>query len=207
MEYYLSISNFTLPSLKTKYVKCKINSYIDLNFIKKRVENFYKLSNLENSSERKKKFVFQKFYMNNRKIVFLAKSNIILCGDYNENVNNYYIKLHLLHMYISFTNFNETLFDRIQQEENFDKDLCESFTDNNKPKMLSSRNSEYLQLKIYEHFFIQPISSHFENTFKSLIKKEEISLSFIKVKNMFVVDISNQNILFDLNSFKVLYNN
>ena len=106
-------------------------------------------------------------------------------------------------MYISFTNFNETLFDRIQIDDGLDKDLYESFEDSDKPKTVSSKNSEYLQLKIYEYFFIQPISTHFENIFKLLIKKEEISLSYIKFKNMFVVDLSNQNILFDLNSFKV----
>jgi len=141
--------------------------------------------------------------MNERKLFFLAKSNLVICGDFNESVNSYYIKLYLLHMYISFTNFNETLFDRIQVDEGLDKDLYESFTDQDRPKTVSSKNSEYLQLKIYEYFFIQPISSHFENIFKLLIKKEEISLSYIKFKNMYVVDLSNQDILFDLNSFKV----
>jgi hypothetical protein len=176
---------------------------LDFNFIRNRVEKFYELSNCEKKADRSKKFIFQKLYMNERKLFLLSKNDIVLCGDFNESVNSFYIKLFLLHMYISFTNFNETLIDRIQTSEPMDQDLYETPSDNDKPKTISSKNSEYLQLKIYETFFIQPISTHFENVFKLLIKKEEISLSYIKFKNMYVVDLSNQDVLFDLNSFKV----
>ncbi len=177
---------------------------IDFNFIRNRVENFYKLSKIQNNPDKAKSFIFQKFYLPERKLFFLSKNNIILCGDFNESSNTYYIKLYLLHMYISFTNFNETLIDRIQAEDlSANKGLYDSSEDGDKPRTISSKNSEYLQLKIYEKFFIFPISTHFENIFKVLIRKEEISLSYIKFRNMYMVDLFSQEILFDLNSFKV----
>ncbi len=147
-----------------------------------------------------KKFTFPKLYLADQKLFFLAKDKLILCGDFSDHVNTYYMKLYLLHIYVSFINFNENLVLRIQSE---DLDIYESFSEDKSPATLNYKITEYLPLKVFEGFIIPPMTSHFESVFKVLTKKEDISLSYIKFKNMYVVDLMNQEILFDMNSFKV----
>jgi hypothetical protein len=59
-------------------------------------------------------------------------------------------------------------------------------------------------LKVYELYFVKHITTHFERIFKYVNKKEEIYLSNIKFKNMYVIDLSNNEIIFDLRTLRVL---
>jgi hypothetical protein len=62
---------------------------------------------------------------------------------------------------------------------------------------------ENFQLKIYEIYFLKSLTTHFDNIFNLLIKKEEMFLSYVKFKNMYVVDLSNSQIIFDMLSLRV----
>lgn len=51
-------------------------------------------------------------------------------------------------------------------------------------------------------YFVKHITLHFERVFQFLIRKEEMYLSYIKFKNMYVVDLSTQEIIFDMLSLR-----
>lgn len=63
--------------------------------------------------------------------------------------------------------------------------------------------NDIFQLKIYETYFIKHITLHFDRVFKLLIKNEEMYLSYIKFKNMYLLDLSNNEIIFDLLASRV----
>ena len=88
-------------------------------------------------------------------------------------------------MCVAFVNFNGVLIDTI-------KNLAPSEED------LDFSRSEFFQLKIYELYFVKHITNHFDRVFKFLVNKEEMYLSYIKFKNMYVVDLSSGEILFDI---------
>jgi hypothetical protein len=71
-------------------------------------------------------------------------------------------------------------------------------------KSLDYTKNEYFQLKVYELYFIKHITNHFERVYKFIVKKEEIFLSNIKFKNMYVIDLSTNDIIFDILSFRVI---
>jgi hypothetical protein len=130
-------------------------------------------------------YSFQKVYYKNIKIVVLIKDGLLYVSIFAENAKSHYIKLFLIHMCVAFVNFNGVLIDTI-------KNLAPSEED------LDFSRSEFFQLKIYELYFVKHITNHFDRVFKFLVNKEEIYLSYIKFKNMYVVDLSSGEILFDI---------
>lgn len=121
------------------------------------------------------------------KISFLLKDGLLFCAVFSDRVKSQYSKLYLLHMYVAFVNFNGVLIDTIK---NFGSIENEAEVDYSR--------SEFFQLKIYELYFVKHITFHFERIFKFLIKKEEMYLSYIKFKNMYVVDLSTGAVIFDI---------
>ena len=64
--------------------------------------------------------------------------------------------------------------------------------------------NDIFQLKIYETYFIKHITLHFDRVFKVLIKNEEMYLSYIKFKNMYIIDLSSNTVIFDLLACRVI---
>lgn len=69
--------------------------------------------------------------------------------------------------------------------------------------MFEFTKNDIFQLKIYETYFIKHITLHFDRVFKVLIKNEEMYLSYIKFKNMYMIDLSSETIIFDLLACRV----
>jgi len=69
--------------------------------------------------------------------------------------------------------------------------------------MSAFTKNDIFQLKIFETYFIKHITLHFDRIFKILIKKEEMYLSYIKFKNMYIIELSSDTILFDLLACRV----
>jgi hypothetical protein len=69
--------------------------------------------------------------------------------------------------------------------------------------VISNHKKENRQLKVFELYFVKSLTYHFIKIFDILICKEEMFLSQIKFKNMYVVDLSTNNILFDMVSIRV----
>jgi hypothetical protein len=141
-------------------------------------------------------FVFHKIYKEDEKIIFLYKTNVIFIGIFSYETRSVFIKSYMIHMYISFVNFNGEIMNIGKKTFNID-----SANSNN--KSLDYAKNEYFQLRVYDLFFIKHITSHFERVFQYIIKKEEIYLSNIKFKNMYIIDLSTNMIIFDLLCMRV----
>jgi hypothetical protein len=92
-------------------------------------------------------------------------------------------------MCVAFVNFNGVLIETIKNLPPSEEEIDFS-------------RSEFFQLKIYELYFVKHITNHFDRVFKFLVNKEEMYLSYIKFKNMYVVDLSTGEILFDILSIR-----
>lgn len=112
-------------------------------------------------------------------------------------------------MYVAFVNFNGDFVENLNlalHKEQLTGGSEQSFLQREGPTSPTqsdiSRKENY-QLKIYELYFVKSVSMHFEKLFKVLIKEEEMHLSYIKFKNMYVIDMSTSDIIFDLLSVRV----
>lgn len=147
-------------------------------------------------------FSFQKIYYNNMKLVFLIKDGVVYVSLSANTTKSHYIKLFLIHMCVAFINFNGVLVENIK-----------NLTSNENVEELDFSRSEFFQLKIYELYFVKHITNHFDRVFKFLVNKEEMYLSYIKFKNMYVLDLSSGEIIFDIlalrnsNKNKKIYKN
>ncbi len=95
-------------------------------------------------------------------------------------------------------------------EKKFSKAIS-NFTDNEINSEINGNNSNFeftkndiFQLKIFETYFIKHITLHFDRVFKVLIKNEEMYLSYIKFKNMYMIDLSSNTLIFDLLACRVI---
>ena len=74
----------------------------------------------------------------------------------------------------------------------------------NSKKILDFSKIEFIQIKLFEVYFIRVLTNHFDKVAKLIIKKEEMYLSTIKFKNMYVLEILTNEILFDLMALRVI---
>lgn len=56
---------------------------------------------------------------------------------------------------------------------------------------------------MFETYFVKSLTLHYIKIFDIIIKKEEMFLSQIKFKNMYVIDLSSNELLFDMVSMRV----
>ena len=147
-------------------------------------------NNTENNNNNINKwYSFRKIFIANKKIYFLHfknKLNFTFVTVFGENTKGYLIKLYMFHLFISFVNFN---LDSIESLNTKSKDLERSY---------NYITNDNFQIKLFELYFVTPLTYHFEKVFKILLKKEEMYLSYIKFKNFYLVDLSNNEILFDM---------
>lgn len=148
-------------------------------------------------------FIFRKIYFANSKVYFFydQKTKLILCGIFNEFASGYLIKIYLLHLYIAFINFNNSsTIDSIIKDDNYSRVSLDKIHN-----IHNNAQNENYSIKIFEMYFVVPLTYHFEKIIKNLIKKEEMYLLNIKYKNFYIVDIDSGDVLFDMLSVRVKY--
>ena len=59
--------------------------------------------------------------------------------------------------------------------------------------------NDYLEIKIYENYFLKYLLLHFNKVFDLISHREELFLSNIKLKNVYYIDLEKQEIIFDYN--------
>jgi hypothetical protein len=57
--------------------------------------------------------------------------------------------------------------------------------------------NDILNIQLFEIFFLKPLINHFESIFTEILKSEEMNLTYAKFKNLYLIDLSNENIIFD----------
>lgn len=164
----------------------------------------------------------------------MYKINQILVGIFKINTNNQYCKLILGHMYVALVNFkgniNEKLSllncgvgDLLVQNNNVNSNLdyfctIDDLVNSNNTTLRESINnqffnillkgeftfSDYVEIKIFEKYFLKYLLIHFSKVINIISNKEELFLNNIKFKNMYYIDLQEEKILYD---FKKINNN
>ena len=181
------------------------------------------ISNNDNINKNKEVlFLFNRFIINNYKITIMIKSKIALVGIFSLNSYRGFQNLLLIHLYISLINFKGDSITKLHMINNYinnsNKVDCFSFPEFREEKNDEINNNnikgvsrmDFLELSIYDNYFLKSCIIHFENVFNILTKREDINLTFTKFLDLYIIDISSENLLFDLNEIinnDLYYNN
>ena len=158
-------------------------------------------------------FTFNYFIINKYKITFLIKSKITLVGIFSFNTSKGYQNLLLIHLFISLINYKGDSLFKLNIINNYIKDqkynTLQEFQEENNEIIMNNKiqnitKGDFLELFIYDKYFLKSCILHFEKVFDFLTKKEDINLKFTKFLDLYIIDISTDILLFDLNS--ILYN-
>ena len=164
-------------------------------------------------------FIFNKFLFNKYKIVILLKSKLALVGLFPINSKNDFQNLLLIHLYISLINFKGDSINKINsinkyiKEKNDNniyytfKQFIEENKDQIKNNLLKSVSSiDFLELLIYDKYFLKYCIIHFQKVIELLTKREDIDLTYTKFMNLYIIDISTDKILFDFDKMQNINN-
>ena len=181
------------------------------------------ISNNDNINKNKEVlFLFNRFMINNYKIAIMIKSKIAFVGIFSLKSSRGFQNLLLIHLYISLINFKGDSITKLHLINNYinnsNKIDCFSFQEFRDEKNDEINNSnikgvskmDFLELSIYDNYFLKSCIIHFENVFNILTKREDINLTFTKFLDLYIIDISSENLLFDLNEIinsDLYYNN
>lgn len=56
---------------------------------------------------------------------------------------------------------------------------------------------DFLNIQLFANLFVGPLTFHIEKVMEEILKSEEMNLNYIKFKNLYVIDLSTENIIFD----------
>ena len=167
---------------------------------------------MNNDNNKENLFSFNRFMVNRYKIVIMIKSKIATVGIFSTNSSRGFQNLILIHLFISLINFkgdsitklniinnyinnskiqtNNYTFQDFQEEKN------EEIINNN---IKGVTKIDFLEIALYEKYFLKSCILHFEKVFNFLTRKEDINLTFTKFLDLYIIDISSELLLFDLN--------
>ena len=125
----------------------------------------------------------------------------------------------LIHLYISLINFKGDSINKINSINKYineKKDIkiyhtfiqfIEENTEKIKNNVLKSISMiDFLELLIYDRYFLKYCILHFEKVLTLLTKREDIDLAYTKFINLYMIDISTDEIIFDLDEIQKLIN-
>lgn len=117
------------------------------------------------------------------KVLVFYRFHAYFIGFFTEETQNQIAKLYINHISIAMSNFNIN-FEEISKQDFY----------------LNDENIKYdsIYLKMFENFFLRYITSHYFTVYDQISIDEEMNLNYIKFKNLYMVDISTQSIIFDL---------
>lgn len=116
------------------------------------------------------------------KILILKYNDFYITGVFTETTDKQYAKLLLNHVLISMINLNINL----------------NAISNELKKNGEMSIDTFKTLKIYEIFLVKPDIYHFTCTYHVISVKEEMNLNKISFKNMYIIDLLHNEIVFNL---------
>ena len=164
---------------------------------------------LNNNNENADIFLFNRFITDKLKIVILLKSNIALIGVFPLKSSKGFQNMLLIHLYISLINFKGdsikklNLISKYIINNNNNYYTYKEFIEENKEKINNNEyksisNIDFLEISIYDQYFLKYCIIHFKKVINILLKREDIDLEYTKFLNLYIIDIGSNHILFDL---------
>lgn len=124
------------------------------------------------------------------KIVVLSRLKSYFVGIFNEDSQNQFNKLLVSYLSIAFANFGID-FEKVNS-------LSTKYFLLNDAKQVDFSKKDPVNLKLLETFFISAFVKHFGDIHDHISKSEEMNLNYIKFKNLYIIDLSNETVMFDL---------
>ena len=141
----------------------------------------------------------------------MIKSKIATVGIFSINSSRGFQNLILLHLFISLINFKGDSITKLNiinnyiNNTNFENNFSfKDFQEEKNDEIVNSKikgvtKMDFLEIALYEKYFLKSCILHFEKVFNFLTKKEDINLTFTKFLDLYIIDISTELLLFDLN--------
>lgn len=168
---------------------------------------------------------FQEIYISNLKIILLYRSRFWFVSIFTGDSDSKSSKIFLTFLSTALHNFNINLEETNQFIKSIitkiygglvsavNSSLATASTISPNQRLSASKlnvlvsevlaaesgRSEVLQLRVIEKFFIRSLSNHFFKVTEYLIQNEEMNLNNIKFKNLYIIDLQSEDIIFDLN--------
>jgi len=159
---------------------------------------------LINSSKNDDDFVFKSFQSEKYKILFLIRNNCILVGTFSPSSNTQYQRLLLIHIFIALINFKGDLFSifkKFNESQEYDKNTfinLKFFYQGKKSNLSYKETNDILEVLIFENYFLKSLIIHFLKVFNEIFKKEDVNLKQIKLRNVYLLDVSSGKIILDM---------
>ena len=141
------------------------------------------------------------------KILVLIKKEFILIGTFSKTCSRQYQQLLLTHIFIGMNNFKgdiSVISKKLSEIENYNEDNfihIKSFY-NKRERLNMKESNDILEILIFENIFLKTLIVHYQNVFYHVFKKEDLNLKQTKLKNLYIVDLNNINILLDMNKIQ-----
>ncbi len=157
-------------------------------------------------------FYFSKITISSFIIQILLKDGMALVGIFPNNSSSSFQKLILIHMFIALLNFKGDTIEKFVtlNKKSIPSDSFEtikSFFYKHENELNDFKESDLFEFMIYELYFLRYIGIHFQKIYNELLKREELSQSYIKFKNLYIVDLSTNNIFLDWNALEKIKKN
>jgi len=145
------------------------------------------------------------------KIIILIRFRFVFVGTFLKDIKTRIALLYLSNLSIAMCNYNLN-FDEMN---NFVRNYANKTLSSKKQKTLNNdelnsisreilRNDsivfskhDFANIQLFSNLFIGPLTAHIEKVMTELMRSEEMNLNYIKFKNLYVIDLSTENIIFD----------
>ena len=199
-----------------------LNNENDYQTLKGIIKNIVvKIMNNNKNKNKEDIFLYNSIIINRYKIKIIIKAKIALVGIFSINTSKGFQNLLLMHLYISLINFKgdsiiklNLINNYLNNSKNFKYNSIQEFLEDKNDeiinnKILNINKIDFLEISIFDKYFLKSCILHFEKVFNILTKKEDINLTFTKFLDLYIIDISSDILLLDLNEItnKYMLNN
>ena len=148
-------------------------------------------------------FRFQSIQNEKCKITFLIINNIVLVGTFPHTSSTQFQRLLLIHIFVALFNFKGDLIpiiEKMNESEEYDKNNFINLKTyyNKNLNVASSETNDFLEILIFEYYFLKSLIIHFSKVFNEMFKKEYLHLKQTKFKNLYILDINSSKVILDM---------
>ena len=126
--------------------------------------------------------------LSNTKILFMFKNDLAFVTISPTKTSSDYLRLITSHFLVSFLNFNLGIDESITELDLLTEGL------DYKTKIHKNLVSVFL----FERYFMKSLKENFEKFFFDHIRHEEIGSPTIKFKNLYIIDLNSQKLIYDM---------
>ena len=151
-------------------------------------------------------FIFNYIETDLYKILLLIKNDFILVSTFPKSSSIQFQRLLLIHIFIALTNFKGDIYNICKKLNEFETYNTKDFTHIKsfyaQKDLTIKESNDILEILIFENIFLKALVIHFIKVFYEIFKKEDLNLKQTKLKNLYIVDMNNSEVILDMNKIQ-----